>query len=207
MKTIIRNTDHIAVYVGNHLALTADGVRGPDWIDQSLTSSSATMQDLTLPDGFVAGAYAYDGQWSIAHQELIDAETARKSEAFTGAIASLVLRIDSDADAIYAAALGNRATEYTQAEDQATAFRANNYEGDAPSYVQAWADATANSPQWAADNIIATADAWRTAQAQIRAMRLLCKQQAKAATTHAALDAVAANWTAFIVQIKEALKL
>ena len=52
MKTIIRNTDKLALYTGDHLNLTTEGLRGPGWIDPSLTPDTATALDLTLPDGF-----------------------------------------------------------------------------------------------------------------------------------------------------------
>jgi hypothetical protein len=119
--------------------------------------------------------------------------------------AVLVKQIDADADSIYAAALGNRATEYAEAEAQAQVYKDAGYVGDAPDYVQSWADAAGLTTQAAADDILATAAAWRTAQEAIRANRLSCKQAAKAAATSEALAAVAATWSAFVVAIKALL--
>lgn len=123
----------------------------------------------------------------------------------TAQILILIKAIDADADAIYAAALGNRATEYAQAEEQALAFRDLAYTGTVPAYVQSWATATGNTAQWAADNIIATSDAWRMAQIAIRAHRLDYKEQARKATTQDELDMVSATWAAFVTSIKAQL--
>lgn len=120
-------------------------------------------------------------------------------------IAALVKQIDTDADAIYTAALGNRATEYAEAESQAQAFKDAAYAGDAPTYVQAWATATGNTAQWSADDILATAAAWRTAQTAIRAQRLAAKEAARRAVDAAALAAVAAQWSAFVTAIRAQL--
>lgn len=121
--------------------------------------------------------------------------------------ATLAKQIDADADAIYAAALGNRATEYAEAETQAQAFKDAGYAGDVPAYVQSWADTAGLTTKAAADNILATAAAWRTAQEAIRAKRLACKQSAKAAKTGEALAVVAAEWGVFVTAIKAQLGL
>jgi len=120
-------------------------------------------------------------------------------------IAALIRQIDSDADAIYTAALGNRATEYAEAEAQAQAFKDAAYAGAAPAYVQAWADATGKTAQWAADDILATAAAWRAAQTSIRANRLARKEAARKAADVAALAAVTVAWQTFVVAIKAQL--
>ena len=104
MKTVIRNSDHLAVYAGDNLTLTAEGVRGPDWIDPALTAETATLRDLTLPDGFVPCAYAFDGGWSVVNQPLIDAEMARlAAESATQtqrALAEVEAALDAHLDAV-----------------------------------------------------------------------------------------------------------
>lgn len=117
----------------------------------------------------------------------------------------IVIQIDSDADSIYVAALGNRATEYAQAESDATAYRADGYSGDVPGYVQAWATATFKSAQWAADDILSTAQGWRNTQAAIRLNRLTCKEIARNATTLTELHSVEAQWAGFLSAIKTQL--
>lgn len=57
----------------------------------------------------------------------------------------------------------------------------------------------------AADDILAQAMAWRGAQAQIRAQRLLRKEQARNAVDAPALDAVAQGWAAFVVAVRAQL--
>lgn len=205
MKTILRNSDHVAFYVGEHLDLTAEGLRGPDWIDPALTTETASVHDLTLPVGFLPGAYAYDGEWSVANQEIVDSHNALVIAQLALDAAALVLQIDGDVDAIYASAVGNRATEYQKAEEQARAFRATGYEGNVPKAVASWANATGNSARWAADDIITTADAWHTAEDTIRDVRLMCKQRARNAQTEEALEMVRIQWTAFLAQIRAQL--
>ena len=150
------------------------------------------------------GIKCVDGQW-CTQWRVDDLSDEEKTAIVTHEISLLCGSIDADADSIYVAALGNRATEYAEAETEAQAFKAVNYEGAVPPYVQAWATATGNSAQWAADNIIATADAWRTAQIAIRAHRLDCKEQARKATTQDELDTVSATWAAFVTSIKAQL--
>lgn len=120
-------------------------------------------------------------------------------------IVAVVKQIDSDVDTIYTAALGNRATEYAQAEAEAQSYKDCGYADDVPAYVQAWATATGYSAAWAADNILTTAAAWRTAQTAIRANRLACKEAARNASDVAALTTVATEWQAFVVAIKAQL--
>lgn len=121
--------------------------------------------------------------------------------SLSASIGATVKAIDADADAIYAAALGNREAEYKQAEDEAIAYRTANYSGDVPPYVQAWSSAKRKTAQWAAEDILATALAWRTAQAAIRTNRLACKEAARSATTTEELAPVVAQWHAFVVSI------
>lgn len=111
----------------------------------------------------------------------------------------LSYRIDADADAIYAAVQGNRGNEYVLAETEATAFKAANYNGPVPSSVASWASAKAKTAQWAADDILATAVAWRGAMSLIRANRLSHKEQAKTSND---LVAVAKSWDTFVNVIK-----
>lgn len=120
-------------------------------------------------------------------------------------IAALVNEIDNDADAIYSAALGNRATEYAEAEAQAQVFADVGYAGSVPAYVQAWADASDETAKWAADDILATAGAWRAAQIAIRTKRMTAKAGARAAAEIDRLEAVKVEWKAFVVAIRAQL--
>ncbi len=118
-----------------------------------------------------------------------------------------VLRIDADADAIYGAVIGNRGEEYRTAESEASAFIAGGYTGDAPPSVAGWATAKGWTAQQAADDIAATAAAWRGAQAAIRAQRLLRKEQVRSAADSAALDTALAAWGGFAAAVRQQLGL
>lgn len=115
---------------------------------------------------------------------------------------ALLLKIDADTDAIYRAVQGERATEYLLAESDAKAYVAGGYTGTVPDSVASWAAATGNTNTWAADDIVATANAWRGAQSSIRATRLMCKEQAR---TLPDLGPVAAAWRGFVATIRQAL--
>lgn len=117
-------------------------------------------------------------------------------------ISSACRRIDSDADAIYQAVMGNRATEYAQAEADASAYKAAGYSGQVPAYVQAWATAKGKTAQWAADDILATAASWRTAQAAIRQNRLASKEAVRKAVTVEEVNTAMATWAGFVTYIK-----
>lgn len=206
MKTIIRNSDSIALYTGDELNLTAEGLRGPGWIDPSLTTDTATVIDVTLPDGFLPGAYAYsDGEWTVANQAIIDAHAAEIAAQVAQASLAVLRRIDADADAIYRDAMGARQSEYTEAELQAQAFKDAGYTGEAGPMVAAWALATGNTEQWAADDILGQAAQWRQAQAAIRTQRLVHKQMVRSATTQAALDSALASWNTFVTALRAEL--
>lgn len=114
-------------------------------------------------------------------------------------------QIDADVDAIYARVIGNRAAEYEQAEREALAHQAASFADPAPPMVQAWADAKGWPGSQAAQDIIAQATAWRGAQTQIRAQRLLRKEQVRTAASDDAVRTAVAAWAAALGQIKTAL--
>ncbi|MDP2369345.1 hypothetical protein [Rhodoferax sp.] len=119
--------------------------------------------------------------------------------------ADAVKKIDAETDALIGAVIGNRASEYERAEAQAIAYAAAGYTGPVPSSVQSWADAKVAqgwTTQMAADDILATANAWRPAQEAIRAQRLLRKEQARAAADPAAVAGVLAQWAGFLAAIR-----
>lgn len=202
MKTIINKQTSVSYYKGENLLLTPSGASNGEWFDKDCTTANCdlvTCQD--VPTDWAGGHYTYAGnQWArtaegaAAHQALLAA-----------AIAATVQKIDADTDALYAAVTGNRATEYVDAEAGAVAFAAANYQGSVPDGVSSWANAKGWSAQQAADDIIATASAWRTAQAAIRAARLLRKERARTAADLAALATTRAQWAGFVAAIREQL--
>jgi hypothetical protein len=122
-------------------------------------------------------------------------------------IAASVTAIDVDVDAIYYAVIGNRQAEYDLAESDASTFKAAGYPADAPASVHAWAVAKNWSDQQACDSILATAGAWRQAQASIRAQRLQSKEDMRNAADGAALNTAIATWQTFRSAIRAQLGL
>jgi len=123
-------------------------------------------------------------------------------------IESALQQIDRDTDRIYTETVGARVEEYRQAEADALAFKEAGYAGDVPPFV---ADHLAAKEGWtaqqAADDILATAAAWRGAQAQIRANRLQCKELARKAADPAGVEAALQQWAGFVAAIRTALGL
>ena len=150
---------------------------------------------LTDPFGAVQTQYA---AWLAAGNTPQPAPVAPLASVKSDAVS----KIDRDADAIRVAVIGERATEYQTAYDEATAFKAAGYSGTVPPTVQSWVDAKAAggvtwAAQQAADDILATAAAWTSAQYAIRANRLKAKEQAKAAADAAGVSAALAAWATF----------
>lgn len=203
MKTII-NTDGVSIYAGEALTLTESGAGNGEWLHKSTTTENSTLIDgVTLPADWSGGHYSYaDGVWT----RTAAGEAARAAALATGRAAT-VKQIDEDTDALYAAVIGNRAAEYTVAETEATAYAGAGYTGTVPASVASWATAKGWTAQQAADDINATAAAWRTAQAAIRAARLLHKEQARTAASLADLSNVRAQWVGFVAAIRGQLGL
>ncbi|MFC5551752.1 hypothetical protein [Massilia aerilata] len=115
----------------------------------------------------------------------------------------------SDVDAVTAAAVGNRVEEYRDAEVTARVFAAAGYEGEVDVVVSSYAQynptGEAQTNQWAADQIIARADAFRSAQKAMRAQRFASQAAMRAAETPGALAAAAEAWNDFIAGVRAAL--
>lgn len=155
----------------------------------------------TLAEGpleFVGGAWRQT--WIVTNwtAEQIAASLAAAKTA-------LILKIDVDTDAIYGTVMGNRASEYAEAEREAKEYKNAGYTGTVPGTVQSWANAKVWTSNQATDDIIATATAWRNAQASIRTNRLGKKEAARNAASGAALDTVAGQWNGFVAAIRTAL--
>lgn len=166
-------------------------------------------QFVTVPDD-VRNGWLFDGTDFAAPpeppaptQEELDAiAAAEAARVLTVARAALIRQIDADTDAIYRAVQGDRAMEYLQAEAEAKQYKKDGYTGAVPDSVASWASAKGESATWATDDILTTARGWRQAQSAIRATRLTCKEQARAATD---LAPVVAQWAGFLVTVKAAL--
>lgn len=131
-----------------------------------------------------------------------DIEAARLAEVKRVSIA----RIDAEVDAIVGDVVGNRVSEYARAEREANAFKDANYPAEAvPGSVQSWATAKGWTAQQAADNILATAATWRSAQEALRDNRLLRKEQVRVAVNDAAINTAMGNWATFRSFIRSSL--
>lgn len=76
MKIIARSADNVVLYAGTNIALTEEGATSQSGsFDASTTTANATLiEDVTLPEDWVGGGYAFDGQdWSVFDQGVIDA--------------------------------------------------------------------------------------------------------------------------------------
>jgi hypothetical protein len=155
-----------------------------------------------------------DGELRDATDEEIAEINARDAGApidLESLQASAIARTYTDVDAVYEAAIGRRATEYQKAEEAARAFAAAGYEGEISTYVSGWAQynptGQAQSNRWAADQIIARADAFRTAEESMRNIRFQCQAQMRAAEDAEQLAAAVATWDSFIAGTRAALGL
>ena len=151
------------------------------------------------------GPYIKQWSWSGPQPTPEQIAAALPVAEFNAARAEAIRIIDADTDAIYGACIGNRATEYKVAEDEAKAYETNNYAGAAPQSVASWATAKGWTANQATDDILATANQWRGAQASIRANRLARKEQVRTASNQAAVEAAVASWKDFVAATRAAL--
>lgn len=165
---------------------------------------------ITRPDGIIEYRMDASAELPAGATELTDAEyaagipltPATQQEAVAVAIAKTYV----DVDALYAAAVGNRAEEYRQAEAAALAYQAAGYSGAVSEYVSSWA--ASNPPMTnaqSADIIIARATALRSAMAAARTQRFASQAAMRAAATRAELDTAVATWNAFVAATRTAL--
>lgn len=66
MKVIVRNVDNVAVYSGDDLVLSGEGVTGDGWRSTQFTSANATLIDVELPPNWRGGMWSYtNGVWAV----------------------------------------------------------------------------------------------------------------------------------------------
>lgn len=202
MKILIRKSDNVVLYAQDDLQLDTEA-HGNGWRDPQFNTGNAILDDATLPAGWTGAVWSYTGGvWAVADAVGYAAIEAEAQSRVVEARSTLIRQIDTDTDAIYRAVQGDRAMEYVLAESDAKSYKAAGYTGPVPDSVASWASAKTKSAIWAADDILTIATGWRQAQSSIRATRLACKEQARAANDVAP---VAAQWAAFVAAIKTAL--
>ncbi|BCL91380.1 hypothetical protein MAFF211479_10810 [Ralstonia solanacearum] len=98
-------------------------------------------------------------------------------------------QLDAAADAVRLAVVGDplRVVEYQRAADEAQAYQAAGYAGEAPPSVQSAADAKGSTARAAADEILAMHAAWNAALYGIRSLRLAGKERIRNAVSEDAV--------------------
>lgn len=135
----------------------------------------------------------------------------RQVVALPAAALAAVAKTYRDVDGIHEAAVGSRATEYADAEIAARAFVAAGYAGTVSDYVAGFAlnnpTGIAQTNQWAADQIIARADAFHAAKLALRSQRFARQAEMRAATTDEELATAVSAWDGFIATVRAQLGL
>ncbi|OHE77789.1 MAG: hypothetical protein A3F67_08090 [Verrucomicrobia bacterium RIFCSPHIGHO2_12_FULL_41_10] len=149
----------------------------------------------------------YVDENNITHT-VVEQEVAAVATNLSAKKAELIKQIDTDTDTLIQAVIGNRQSEYELAEREAAAYKTAGYPtSPVPPSVKSWADAKGVTSTAACDDILSAASGWRSAQAALRANRLLCKQQAAGAVDMGALSASRAQWMGDLETIKLSLGL
>lgn len=119
------------------------------------------------------------------------------------AVDAAVLKIDSEADLARLQIVGDptKIAEYQRAEIQAREYQAGGYVGTPPPCVECWARAKGWPGEQAANDIIATADAWYRLMERIRDLRLCAKEAVRNAPDSGAVAARAQQFTADLANL------
>lgn len=125
--------------------------------------------------------------------------------------ADAIAKTYRDVDAVYDAAVGRRTTEYQKAEEDARAYREAGYIGDVSTRISKYAEKNPTGQpqtnQWAADQIIARADAFHEAEDSMRDVRFDCQAAMRAATSAEELATAVAAWNTFVAEMRQTLGL
>ena len=118
----------------------------------------------------------------------------------------------ADVDAVYEAAIGRRATEYERAEAAARAYlvatpKPTVVSGYVTGHAQSNPTGQQQTNEWAAQQIIERADAFRWAELQMRNVRFARQADMRAARTPEELAAAVGEWGDFITWLRATLGL
>jgi hypothetical protein len=146
-----------------------------------------------------------------ATEEEIAEIEARCADSLDRTKAEAIAKSYRDVDKVTEDAIGRRSEEYKDAAAAARAYAAAGYEGavdeDISSYAQFNPTGKAQTNQWAADQIIARADAMEAAKKSMRSKRFEHQAAMRAATTAEELAVAVAAWDAFIAATRAELGL
>lgn len=139
--------------------------------------------------------------WVVVLRSVLDQQQEeRKALTLEEQVSSFLAFVDTQADALMKAVLGERSQEYLVAEAQAKEYAdalAQAAEGEVvevPEFVASWSDAALMEPAQAAQDILENARVWRDALGLLRRIRLKAKKNAERAPDFSTLSGVAAQW-------------
>lgn len=182
-------------------------VDDPDDGPPQLPNCEGTCQYIGTTFTWDAPSATHKPTWPSDATAIVWVETAALSDL----IAAAVAKCYPDIDAVYADAVGNRTEEYKDAESDARAFKAAGYTGIVSDYVHDFAlhnpTGTAQTDQWAADQIIARADAFNSAKLSMRSQRFASQAAMRAAATADDLNTAVSAWNNFIATTRQNLSL
>jgi hypothetical protein len=199
MNIIKRKSDNVVIFKGDYLVLDKNGCRGKGWEFNKIPSSELVLEKIDeLPGGFVTGLCTYiNGVWGKT------AEATEIADKDMDAYADqAIVNIDNSSDDLVTALIGRRDTEYLMAEKQAQAYIDAKYKGETFPYVSSWAKAKNQTEKWAADNIIETANSWRSTQSDVREKRLAHKERIRLSETIEEINETLRSWYNYIDSVK-----
>lgn len=138
--------------------------------------------------------------------DALPSEATLTSDIFAMQKSEMILAVDQLADEVYTVAVSSPAKllEYQEAEKEAVAFKADPENIGA--YITVWAAAKGWTNTQAADDIILTANRFRSAMIYIRQERLAAKESIRAETSSFSnIQGIMAVYTAKMMYLKAQL--
>jgi hypothetical protein len=202
--------------------------------DELIKPQALTYVIFTEPDGALGGFFdnqvppeAHVGHLIVLAEPLAEHWTAYRANAARDAVelapavaplvdlsalrAAAIAATYADIDALVWDAVGRRTEEYKDAEADARAFTASGSAEPAPESVAKFAQKNptmqVQTNAWAAQQVLARADALAAAKKAMRDQRFDSQWDMRAAATHDDLDAARSAWDAFIAGQRAALGL
>lgn len=197
MKIIKRKSDNVVLFTGDDLNLSDKKCEGKGWTYANFEPGSLVIEEVeSVPADLVPGKTVHDGDKFTLPADAEDLTIDKK----------MALKyIDDHSDSLVESVIGRRDVEYLTAETEALMFIEAKYKGEVPPYVQAWADATNNPAEWAADSIASTASKWRISSIDLRAHRLRAKEDIRNAETRQDINATRNLFEIYLDQLRRDL--
>lgn len=164
---------------------------------------------LVAPPAIDAGRFV---RWNSESWVVLEARPAKPVTPLAPLVKAAVDKTYLDVDGVYTDAVGQRTTEYKDAEMAARAFVEAGYpNGDVSTYISQFAQQNptlqVQTNRWAADQIIARADAFAAAQLSMRNQRFKSQAAMRSANDVQELDAATSAWNEFIAALRGQLGL